>query len=215
MDGIAERIEYGAQFAGDALGQRHDVEGRDGQVLRETARAIDADALRFRIEVETAHARRFGIHIDDMAFAGDALAEAQVAGDAGADLDDFAGEFVPRDHRHGNGLLRPFVPVIDVDVGAADGGVGDADQHIFRPAVGHGCGHFPDAGFGLQLAEPFHGRGECGCHAGQALQIVTHATTPNALPTLVKAAMAVSICSKLCAADIWVRMRAWPSGTTG
>ena len=41
------------------------------------------------------------------------------------------------------------------------------------------------------------------------------AITPRARPTLAKAAMARSSCSRVCAADIWVRMRAWPCGTTG
>ncbi len=215
MDGIAERIEHGAQFTRHALGQGHDVEGGNGQVLGETARAVDADALCVRIEVEAAHAGGFGIDVDDMAFAGDALAEAELARDAAADLHDLAGEFVAGDHRDGNGLLRPLVPVIDMDVGAADGGMGDADQHVFRAAFGHRRGHFPDTGLGLQLAEAFHRRGEGGGICCKGLHVVAHATTPNSLPTLVKAAIALSICSKLCAADIWVRMRAWPSGTTG
>ncbi len=42
----------------------------------------------------------------------------------------------------------------------------------------------------------------------------TH-TTPISLPTLVKAATARSIMSGVWAADIWVRMRALPLGTTG
>ena len=38
---------------------------------------------------------------------------------------------------------------------------------------------------------------------------------PSAEPTLAKAATAWSICSSVWAALIWVRMRAWPFGTTG
>ena len=39
--------------------------------------------------------------------------------------------------------------------------------------------------------------------------------TPRARPTFAKAAMAASMSAALWAADIWVRMRAWPLGTTG
>ena len=39
--------------------------------------------------------------------------------------------------------------------------------------------------------------------------------TPNSRPTLMKAAIARSRCSRVCAALICVRMRAWPFGTTG
>ena len=39
--------------------------------------------------------------------------------------------------------------------------------------------------------------------------------TPSSRPTWVKAASAVVSCSRVSAADICVRMRAWPLGTTG
>src|SRR6185437_276672 len=38
--------------------------------------------------------------------------------------------------------------------------------------------------------------------------------TPSLRPTVVNAAIARSRCSRVCAALIWVRMRAWPCGTT-
>ena len=38
---------------------------------------------------------------------------------------------------------------------------------------------------------------------------------PSCLPTFANAATARSICSGVCAALIWVRMRALPRGTTG
>ena len=40
-------------------------------------------------------------------------------------------------------------------------------------------------------------------------------TIPNAFPASVKAAIAKSMSASVSAADIWVRMRAWPFGTTG
>ena len=33
-------------------------------------------------------------------------------------------------HGHGDGLLRPFVPLVDMHIGAADAGVTHADQHV-------------------------------------------------------------------------------------
>ena len=39
--------------------------------------------------------------------------------------------------------------------------------------------------------------------------------TPSSRPILMNAAIARSRCSRVCAADICVRMRAWPCGTTG
>ena len=39
-------------------------------------------------------------------------------------------ELVADRHRHGDGLLRPLVPLVDVDVGAADAGAQHLDQHV-------------------------------------------------------------------------------------
>src|SRR5262249_29253674 len=62
------------------------------------------------------------------------LAADQVAGaeviDVGADLDDLADELVADDHGHGDGPAGPVVPLVDVDVGAADAGALDADQDV-------------------------------------------------------------------------------------
>ena len=40
-------------------------------------------------------------------------------------LDDLADELMADDHRHGDGLLRPGVPVVDVQIGAANAGAID------------------------------------------------------------------------------------------
>ena len=55
----------------------------------------------------------------------------------GAELDDLAGIFVADRHRRRDRLLRPLVPVEDMDVGAADAGLVDLDQHVVRPDLGH------------------------------------------------------------------------------
>ena len=57
VHGVAERIEDGADLVVDRVGQRHDVEGRDPQILGEGAGQVDADALGLGIEVEVAGAR--------------------------------------------------------------------------------------------------------------------------------------------------------------
>src|SRR6185369_11324146 len=100
-------------------------------------------------------------------------------------------------HRHRNGLLRPGIPVVDMHVRAADRGLGDLDEHIvgadFRLVdVPH-----PDAGLRLRLDQRLH------------------RTSSSSRPTRMKAASAVSICVPERPADIWVRMRASPLGTTG
>ena len=112
-----------------------------------------------------------------------------------ADFDDLAAEFMADDHRHGNCLRCPAVPIIDMDVGAADGGALDADQHVLGSRFGDREAIEPDAGFGLQLGQ----RGHRGIHG--------HAITPSSRPAATNAATAWSMCSAVSAAFIWTRMR--------
>src|SRR4051812_46045169 len=64
-----------------------------------------------------------------VAFAADDVAGKEVV-DIRSGLDDFANEFVA--DRHGNfyGLLRPFIPLVDMHVGTADSGVSNTDHHV-------------------------------------------------------------------------------------
>ena len=197
MHGIAERIEDRADLVIDRVGQGYDVEGGNPGEFGKRALHVDTDAPRFRVEVIFAGTRGAAVHADEMAFARNALADAEIA-DIGADRNDLAGVFMASDHRHGDGLLRPLVPFVDVHVGAADACFVDLHQHVVGPDLGHGCVDHPDAGFGFLLGKRLHG------------QII-----PMVLPASMNAAMAVSISASVSAADIWVRMRAWPLGTTG
>ena len=89
---------------------------------------------------------------DDVAFTGDALANGQMF-DFAAQLFDGADIFVADDHGDGNGFLRPFIPFVNVQIGAADGGFFDLDQNVIR-ADGRDRGVLhPDAGFGFQFYE--------------------------------------------------------------
>ena len=63
--------------------------------------------------------------------------------DVAPDFHDFPGELVTRYQRHRNRLLRPLIPIPDVDVRAANPGFVDPDQNIVRPDFGHWCGLQP------------------------------------------------------------------------
>ena len=79
MHGVAERIEDGAELVVDVVGQRHDVEGGHAHIFGEGAGDVDADAAGLRVEVEAPAARGAAVHADDVALAGDALADLQAA----------------------------------------------------------------------------------------------------------------------------------------
>ncbi len=70
---------------------------------------------------------------NDMAFAADDVAGKEVA-DIRSHRNNFADKFVPNRHRNRDRLLRPIVPLINMDVGSADAGVSHTDQDIIDTA---------------------------------------------------------------------------------
>jgi hypothetical protein len=62
------------------------------------------------------------------------------------DLDNFSDKLVANGHRNRNGGARPIVPVVDVDIGAADSRVRDADQNVVDADRGFGDIFEPQSG---------------------------------------------------------------------
>ena len=75
-----------------------------------------------------------------MAFAGDPVAHFHGA-DMAADLGHHAGIFMAHHHGHRNGFLGPLVPFPDVQVGAADAGLGDLDENVVGADLGDRAHH--------------------------------------------------------------------------
>ena len=150
VHGVAEWVEDGRQVIRDIVGNFKGVKGRDHQILGKAARAVDAHADGVAAQVGTARAAVTAVAAGDMPFAGDAVANLKAAHFL-TNPHHFADIFVTDHHRHRNGLLRPLIPVVDVHVGPANGGLADFNQQIvmadfrFR-YVGH-----PDAFFRFQF----------------------------------------------------------------
>src|SRR6185312_921309 len=126
-----------------------------GHVLGERTVAVHADADGVRAQVLAAGAAVAAVAAHDVAFGGDAVADL-VAGDTGADLHDAADELVADGEARLDRALGPFVPLVDVQVGAADRGLLQLDQHLIRADLGHRHLFHPDALFGLALDQGFH-----------------------------------------------------------
>ena len=124
-------------------------------ILGERAGPIDADALRVLAQMPAAGQAVAAAAADDVPLAADDLADVKIV-DVGADLDDLADELVADDHRHGDRLLRPGVPVVDVQVGAADAGAQHLDQHVVDADRRHRHVVEPQAGLGLLLDQGLH-----------------------------------------------------------
>ena len=121
VHGVSEGIENRGDFVRD--GERvlpHVHHGNDDK-FGERAGAVHAHALRVRAQVAPAGQAISAAPANHVAFAADQVAGLQIR-DVGADLDHFAAKFVADHQGHVNGGLRPFVPIVNVQVGAADAG---------------------------------------------------------------------------------------------
>ena len=92
---------------------------------------------------------------DNVPFAADDLARMKV-GDVRADRRDLPDELVADDQRHGDGLLGPGVPLVDVQIGAANAGAANLDEHVVDADLRPRHVFEPQAGFGLGFDESFH-----------------------------------------------------------
>src|SRR5262249_53627524 len=77
-------------------------------------------------------------------------------GDVGADVDNGAHELVPDDEWRGDGVLRPGVPVINVEIGAADASTQHANEDIIDADRWYWHILQPQAWLGLALDQCLH-----------------------------------------------------------
>src|SRR5205814_10724935 len=91
----------------------------------------------------------------DVALAADEIADLEAA-DVRAALHDRADELVPDNQRHRNRSLRPRVPVVDVQVGAADPGLVHPDQDVVDPDLRNGDVLERESRHSLRLDERAH-----------------------------------------------------------
>ena len=144
VHGVAEGIEDRGDVEVDARRVLPDVRHRQRDVLGERARAVDADALGVGAEVPAPGHAVAAAAAHEVPLAADDVAGREVV-HVRADRDDLADELVADDHRHRDRALRPGVPVVDVQIGAADAGAQHADQHVVDADLGLGRVDEPDA----------------------------------------------------------------------
>ena len=92
----------------------------------------------------------------EVPFSGDEIADSEVV-DITANVSDPADELVT--HRHGdrNRLLSPFIPVVDMNVRAADGGLVNLDKDVVDSHFRDRDLFQPEAGLPFGFDQSFHG----------------------------------------------------------
>ena len=144
--GVAEGVHDGGNVVGDARVELDDVAFRNAEVFGKRAVALHADPDGVFAHVQLAAAAVAAVAAGYVPFAGDAVADTDVA-HAAANIDDFADIFMPDDQGRADVFPRPVVPFVNVQVGAANGYFPDFDQYIVHVRLRNGHVFHPNAGF--------------------------------------------------------------------
>ena len=155
VDGVAERVEDRGDVLVDPGPVVPDVRHRQRDQLGEGARPLHAEPDRVRAQVPPPGHAVAAAAADDVALAADDVAGMEVA-HVRADLDDLAHELVPDHERHRDRLLRPGIPRVDVEVGAADPGLAHPDQDVVDPDLRLGDILEPEPRLGSRFDERSH-----------------------------------------------------------
>ena len=168
VDGVAERVEDRRHVLVDARPVVPDVRHRQRHELGESARPLHAEPDRVRAEMPAPGHAVAAAPTDDVALAADDLARVEVA-HVRAHVDDLADELVADHERHRDRLLRPRVPRVDVEIGAADARLAHADQDVVDPDLRLRNVLEPEPRLGLCFDERSHSPSSSCCPGSRRL----------------------------------------------
>src|SRR5579885_889609 len=132
-----------------------DIRHRQHDIFGESARPVHADAQGVRAKMAAPGQAVPAAPAGHMPFAADDIARMKIV-DVRANFDNFAHELMTDRHRNGNRALRPIVPVINVNVGAANARAPDTNEDV----VDSGSRRFnllePQSGLAPAFDQSFH-----------------------------------------------------------
>ncbi len=134
MDGVAQRIQDRGVLLRNRRIELPDIRFRNHHVFGEGPVGIHADDFYVLADVRFASAALQTLAAGDVHLGGNEIAFLD-AGNFVAERRHFAAEFMAGNQRRMNPVLRPAVPLVNVQIGAADGRNFDFDQYI-GPAKG-------------------------------------------------------------------------------
>jgi hypothetical protein len=132
-----------------------DVAHRQHDKFRERTGTIHPDARGERAKMAAAGKAVAAAPAGDVALAADDVAGVKVV-HVGADFDNLADKLMPDHHWYRDGLLRPLVPVVDMDIGPADACVAHADQHVVDAVLRFGNILQPQTALAAALRQCLH-----------------------------------------------------------
>ncbi len=155
VNGVSQRIEDRRHVERNGRVEMPDVGHRQREVFGESAGPIHAHADRFLAEMPPAGKAVAAASANHVPFAADNVAHAKILHVA-ADIDDPADELVAHDQRHGDGFLRPGVPIENMYVRAANAGPQNLDQDVVDAEFRHGHVFQPETDFRFAFNQRFH-----------------------------------------------------------
>lgn len=137
MNGISERIEDTSNFDVYARIVMPDIRHGKADVLGEASRTIHADAAGMGTQVTPARETVAAPSANYVTFSADKLARKEVR-HIRSDCRDFANKLMADHHGNRDSFARPGIPLVNVHVGAADGGAPNPNQNIVNPNLRDG-----------------------------------------------------------------------------
>jgi hypothetical protein len=137
VDGVAERVKDARHVAIHALAMMPDVCHRQGDVFGKCAGPIDADPLCVSAKVPPSGQTVATTPADDVP-SPETTSPGKKSVTFAPTSTISADELVPDNHRHRNGALSPSVPLIDMEISAANAGAVDPDEDIIDAATRFG-----------------------------------------------------------------------------
>jgi hypothetical protein len=95
------------------------VLGRDSNVFRKSTITIYADDLRVFADVLASGTAKIAVIADNVTFQRNEITDPD-AFHVIRDLDNLASNFMPNDERWIKPMLRPLIPIVDMEIGATD-----------------------------------------------------------------------------------------------
>ena len=126
---VSERIETGEIVGGNPRIAVPDVRDRNAEVFGERALAVDADPACRVAEMAASGKAVAAAAADDVSLSADQFADLHVVHVA-SERRDTPDELVSNHHRRMDRLLRPFIPVVDMHIRAADRRLFNFDENI-------------------------------------------------------------------------------------
>ena len=120
-------ILAGRRFRGRT--QDRPIGHRQREIFGESAGAVHADAAGVRAKMTPAGEAITAAPADHVAFAADNFPRVEIVY-VRPNGNNLAYKLVPHRHRHRNGLPRPLIPLINVQIGSANSGFPDSYQDI-------------------------------------------------------------------------------------